>query len=88
MRKEARPTLELHIEELILHGVAADGYRVGEVLERELTRLFAEQGVPPAATQDGEIAHLDGGAFELQPGAGAEGIGVRLAKAVYGGFAQ
>ena len=36
--------LNLHIEELVLHGFApGDRYRIGEAVQQELTRLFAEQ---------------------------------------------
>ena len=38
--------IELHIEELVLHGFAPkDRYTIGEAVQRELSRLFAEQGV-------------------------------------------
>ena len=77
--------VELHIEELVLHGFSpGDRYRIGDAVQRELTHLFIEQGVPPA--QSGELAYLDGGAFEVRPGSGAEEIGVRVARAVYGGL--
>ena len=78
--------VELHIEELTLHGFSpGDRYHVGDAVERELGRLFIEQGVPPpSSVQSGESAYLDGGAFELKSGSGAEEIGVRVARAVYG----
>jgi hypothetical protein len=76
--------IELHIEELVLHGFApGDRYRVGEALEQELQRLFAERGAPPSLTQGGEIEHLDGGAFEAPHSAGAEAIGARIAQNLY-----
>jgi hypothetical protein len=79
--------LELHIEELVLHGFASgDRYRIGDALEHELGRLFAEQGIPPSLTQGREVAHLNGGAFEVKPGSRAQAIGVQVARAVYGGF--
>lgn len=79
--------IELQIEELVLHGFApGDRYRIGEAVEREMTRLFAEQGTPPSLPQRGEIARLNGGAFEVKPGSGAEAIGVQVGQAVYGGL--
>jgi hypothetical protein len=79
--------LDVHIEELILHGFAAtDRYRLGAAIERELARLFAEQGVPPSLSSAGELAQLDGGAFEVATGATAEGVGAQVAQAIYGGF--
>jgi hypothetical protein len=82
-----RPNVELHIEELVLHGFPpGDRYRISEAMERELSRLFAQQGVPPPLAQGGGAARLDGGSLEVQPGFKAEAIGVRVAQAVYGGL--
>ena len=81
--------VELHIEKLVLHGFSpGDRYHVGDAVERELGRLFIEQGVPPSLAQGGEFAYLDGGAFKVKPGSGAEEIGVRAARAVYGGLSR
>jgi hypothetical protein len=39
--------IDLRIDELILHGVAAsDRHRVADAIEHELARLIAERGVP------------------------------------------
>jgi hypothetical protein len=79
--------LELRIEELVLRGFApSERHRIGETLERELARLFAERGTPPSLDGDGAIRHLDGGAFEVSSGAGAETIGLQVARAVHGGL--
>jgi hypothetical protein len=81
--------IELHIEELVLHGFApGDRYGIGEAVERELQRLFAEQGALPRLAQDGEVAHLDGGAFEVARGARAETIGAQIAQTLHGGLSQ
>ena len=77
--------VELHIEELILHGFApADRYRIGASIERELARLFSASDVPPSFAQNIEVDRLDGGAFQVAPGARAETIGAQVAQAVYG----
>lgn len=82
-------SVELHIEELMLQGFAdVEGRRVGDAVERELARLLNEQGAPPAIRGGGEVARLDGGAFEVQPGSDPETIGVSLARAIYGGLGQ
>ena len=71
--------VELHIAELVLHGFEpGDRYRIGEAVERELARLLAEQGVPPSLVQGGEIERLDGGSFEVTPGAKPEAIGTQI----------
>jgi hypothetical protein len=76
--------IDLHIEELVLHGFAPeDRYRIGAAVERELARLLAERGVPPGLAAGAEIAGLDGGAFQVAPGARPEAIGAQVAQAVY-----
>ena len=69
----------------MLHGFApGDRYRIGDAVERELARLFAEQGVPPSLAQDRYSARLDGSAFEVAPHAALDTIGAQIAQAVYG----
>jgi hypothetical protein len=42
-----RPDVSVHIDELIVHGVApAERDRIGEAVRLELTRLIAERGLP------------------------------------------
>ena len=81
--------IELHIEELVLRGFApGDRYRIGEAVERELIRQFVDQGTPPSLARGREVSRVDGGAFEVKPGFGAEAIGVQVAQAVYEGFGR
>lgn len=55
-----RKNIELNIEELVLPGFkASERYRIGEAVERELARLFAEQGMPQSLVKSGEIARLE-----------------------------
>jgi hypothetical protein len=79
--------VELHIEELVLHGFApGDHHRLGEAVQRELARLLAEQGVPPGLAQGGEMERLDGGGFRIEATGKPEAIGAGVAQAVYGGL--
>jgi hypothetical protein len=79
--------LELQIDRLVLHGFApGDRLQIGEAVQQELTRLFA-QGIPPSLMQSGQIERQDGGTFELTAGA-TEGIGVQIAQAIYHGLDQ
>jgi len=81
--------IELNIEELVLHGFSpGDRYSIGDAVERELTRLLADQGVPQSLERGREIAHVDGGAFEVAPDSRAGVVGAQVAKAVYGGLRQ
>jgi hypothetical protein len=80
-------SLEIHIEELVLHGFApGDRHRIGEAVERELVRLFTDQGVPASLSQGSDVARLDGGDFNVVAGSKPQEIGVQVAQALYGGF--
>lgn len=84
-------SVELHIEELVLHGFAAgDGRAIGEAVERELSRLllvqFADQGVPPSFAENSEQARLDAGTFKVAPSANSEAIGGQIALTVHQGL--
>ena len=81
--------IKLHIEELVLHGFApGNRYRIAEAVERELARLFTEQGTPPSLTHGCQVDKLDGGAFDMAQGSKAEIIGAQVARAVYGGLSR
>ena len=82
-----RHNVELHIEELVLHGFSPnDRYAIGEAVQSELTRLFIEQGVHPSLGMGYEVAKLDGGAFHVKQGSRADAIGAQVAQSVYGGL--
>jgi hypothetical protein len=79
--------IELHIEELVLDGFnAADRYRIGDAVERELSRLLSEQSIPSSLVANRDQAHLDAGAFHVAADSTAERIGAQVAQAVYGGL--
>jgi len=82
--------IDLHIEELVLDGFApGDRYRIGAALERELTRLLTERGVPASwAAGGGEMPRLDGGTFEAKPGARPERVGAQIAQSVFRGMGK
>jgi hypothetical protein len=85
-----RPSrIELHIEELILHGFPpAARHHIGDALVRELTRLLTEEGVPPSLAAGGESARLNGGTFQSTHDTPVEAIGAQIARAVYGGLGR
>ena len=83
------PNIQLHIDELILHGFTpADRVRIAAAVQNELARLLAAEGVPPTLAQGGPIPVLDGGDFEITPGMSAQAIGVQVAQGIYGGLSQ
>ena len=76
--------IELHIEELVFEGVAPrDAYRLGAVVERELTRLLAEHDREAFPQQNITVDHLRAGAFHWHADDNAERIGTRVARSLY-----
>ena len=92
-RPHAAPTLDLRIEELVLHGFERiDRYQVASAIEHELVRLLRE---PPAhdalrrhraSDGRGEADRLDTGAFIVPHDATAQTIGVQVAQAIWRGM--
>jgi hypothetical protein len=81
-------SLELHIEELVLRGFApGERYRIGEAVECELARLFAEQGMPQFLIRAGDVESLQAGEPVVSDD-GAQATGASIARAIYGGLAQ
>jgi hypothetical protein len=81
--------IELHIEELVLHGFARkDQARIQRAVEQELARLLTEQGMPGSLAQGVEVQQLNGGSFNVRAGMGAEAVGTQVAQAIYGEMGQ
>jgi hypothetical protein len=84
----ADQTVELHINELILHGFSHhDRYSIGESLQSELTRLFTDQGIPPSLLTGGNIELMNAGSFEL-PAGRKFSAGHNVAHSVYKGLSN
>jgi len=76
--------VELHIEELVLHGFAAgDRYRIANAVEHELARLMGEGGPPESLKNPLVLERIDGGAFNVKAGLEARAAGTEIAQAVY-----
>jgi hypothetical protein len=86
--------MELHIEELILEGFGAAGpgsldrHRLVAAVERELSRLFAERGVPAGLLAGGAIDRLRAGPLHLSSAGNVAALGGRLAEAIYGSLGE
>ncbi|MBO9205496.1 MULTISPECIES: hypothetical protein [Niastella] len=81
--------IELHIEELVLHGFT--GYHasgIGNAVQREIARILYERGLPANMAIETNIDQLHAGSFILQPGGKAETIGNNIANTVYKGLAK
>ena len=86
---DAPRALDLRIEELVLHGFRPeDRQRIVAALNQELTRAFAEQGIPERLLAGGDIDRLDAGSFTAAAGAAPHTIGTQLARALYRGLAR
>lgn len=83
----AQPSVELRIEELVLHGFApGDRHRIAGAIEGELTRLFAEQPLPAVLKRNNSVDRIDGGAFHVAINMKPARIGEQIAGAVHGGL--
>ncbi|HEY7293635.1 MAG TPA: hypothetical protein VH916_01285 [Dehalococcoidia bacterium] len=85
-----RPEILLHVDQLVLDGfrtaATGDPERLGEALQRELTRLFAERGVGDRLARGGNDSALEVATIELPAEADAAAIGVQVARAVFRGL--
>lgn len=89
-RAPSQPSaIELHIEELVLHGFqAADRRHIGDAVERELARLLTEQGVTGIASGPTHIDRIDGGEIRVAAGVRPHAIGAQLARNLHRGLAS
>jgi hypothetical protein len=80
-------TIHLHIERLVLDGVAVDQPRVlRKALEQELTGRLMEGGLSPELRPGGAVPSVRGGAIELGHGHNAARLGTQIAGAIYRGI--
>jgi len=78
----SQANLELTIGRLLLPDLPpSQRARVTAVIEQELTRLWAEQGVPAGVAGDGLA--LDAATIELPAGTSAQAMGVQVAQSIY-----
>lgn len=77
-----RPNIEVHIDEVVLHGFApGDRAGIGDALERELGRLLAERGLAVPVADVG-VARVDAGPIDRGGGGGA------IARSIHGALGQ
>lgn len=77
------PRIELHIDEIVLHGVATgDRHAIAEDVQLELTRLLQERGVPSGLGRGARVGREDGESFRVS-GAESTAMGVQVAEAIY-----
>ena len=83
----APPSIQLHIEELVLHGFApGDRHRIAGAIEAELTRLLAGQPLPAGLKENASLDRIDGGGFRLGTNARPVRVGEQIAGAIHEGL--
>jgi hypothetical protein len=84
---QARPSTELHINELVLSGLdfTAREQIAGDV-QTELANTLSEHGLPQIARAACTRERIDGGTISIHHGKPAEQIGSQIARAIYDGL--
>ena len=81
--------IELHIEELVLHGFAArDRRQIAEALQQELLRLMSAEGAGNLPQTALLLERVNAGAIQIQAGQKPQLAGRQIARAVYRGMRQ
>jgi len=80
----ARPSIQLHIEELVLHGFSPhDRHHIADAVQNELTRLLADRGLPQAHAPGAGLDRADAGGFHVSREDGIARIGEQVAACLY-----
>jgi plasmid stabilization system protein ParE len=83
----AIPDIDLHIEELVLHGYTpSEARRAGAALQTKLGRLLSGRGLPKSLAASAEIPKIDTGQVRHPAAVGPEATGVEIARAIHGGL--
>lgn len=79
--------IHLHIERLVLEGVAVDQPSIlRNALEQELAERLRQGSLSPEIRFGGAVPYLRGGAIELGQGSHPARLGTQIAGAVYRGI--
>jgi hypothetical protein len=82
-------SVEVHIEELVLHGFASgDRYCIGDAIQEELVRLLEAQNLPASLQDRGAHDQIDAGTLHVNAGERAAMIGVKTARALHDGISR
>jgi hypothetical protein len=82
--RHAQRPVEIHIEELVLHGFASgDRHRIANAVQQELARLMTAQTVAASRENPLTLDRMQGGTFRVGPGTKPDVIGSQIARAVH-----
>lgn len=82
-----QPSIELHIEELLLDGLPltrGQGLEVQAAIEAELSRLLTQQGLSDSSSS--ATPHFSAGSIQLTKNNQSMHLGHQIAQAIYGGL--
>lgn len=77
-------SLEIHIDELVLHGFSPfDKFRIGNAVQVELERLFAEGRIPDHFLNGGRTPLIKANSFQFSKTHNGALIGKQVANTIY-----
>jgi hypothetical protein len=81
--------VEVHIEELVLHGFKrGDRHRISDALQEELARLFEARGFASSLRDGALLDQIDGGTVRMNRGASTQEVGIKTAEALHNGMSH
>jgi len=81
--------IEVYIDKLVLSGFSTyQRHDIAAAVEAELTRLFAEGGIPAALQSGGNIPSINTGSFGMQKDLKSRTLGNKIAGSVYKSFGK
>jgi hypothetical protein len=84
-------TIKLHIDRLILDGIAIPHSQrplLQAAVEAELSRLITAEGLSSQLMNDGAIPQVSASNLPLNPNSSPTQLGQQIAQSVYGGIGQ
>jgi hypothetical protein len=83
--RNSQPSVDLHVEELVLHGFAAgDRYMISDAVERELALLLTNGFF--MRSESAAEAFVDAGEIHLRPGFSPRQVGEEIGRSVFAGL--
>jgi hypothetical protein len=86
-RSSAKRHVEVHIEELVLHGFApSDRRQIADAVQVELVKLMEQGRLTESKQNSLAFRQIDAGAFQIKHDSKAASSGTQIAQAVFRGL--
>jgi hypothetical protein len=86
---KAPRAVEVHIEELVLHGFApGDRHAIAEAVQHELAQLIGQGQLPVSHGNPVVLKQIDAGTFQVKAGSRPENSGAQIARSVFRSLRQ